>query len=238
MNIIDVIVIIIIGLCGAYGFKNGFVKQAVAIVGFILVFLISYLLKEPLAEWLSLNFPFFKFLGPFRGATILNVIIYQLFAFFIVFSILMVIYAVVVKISNLVEKLLKVTFILAIPSKIGGLVLGLIEGLFLSLIVIVFLSLPVLNFGLVRDSLIRNYLYNVSPIVGNMTGNMNDAIDEVMELKEEFDNKADRDTFNIKCFEVLLKHKLIGTSYSEKLVYSGKLDIDKDLALEIINKYK
>ena len=122
----------------------------------------------------------------------------------ILFCLLSIVFFLLIKVSSWIEKFFKATVILAIPSKIGGLVLGLIEGLFLSLIVIVFLSLPVLNFGLVRDSLIRNYLYNVSPIVGNMTGNMNDAIDEVMELKEEFDNKSDRDKFNIKCFEALV----------------------------------
>lgn len=238
MNIIDVLIILIIGLCGFYGFKNGFIKQGVSLFGIILVFLLSYLLKEPLAEWMSLNLPFFGFMGAFKGATILNVIIYQLLAFFIVFSILMIIYSVAVKLSGIVEKLLKMTIVLAIPSKALGCILGILEGLFISLIVIIFLSLPILDFGLVRDSLIRNYLYNVSPIVGNMTSNMNDTIDEVLELKEEFKNNSDRETFNLECFDALLKHKLIGYDYSEKLVYSGKLDVDKDRALAILYKYK
>ena len=238
MNIIDVIVILLITMFGVIGMKKGFIKTLVSFVGIVLVFILSYLLKGFIAEWLSLNLPFFNFTGAFKGATILNVIIYQLIAFFVVFAILMTIYSIAVKVSGLIEKILKFTIILSIPTKIGGLIVGILEGIIVSLILIVFLSLPVLNFGLVRDSVIRKYLYNISPIVGNITSNTNNAIDEIMELKNKFDKNENKEEFNIECFEALLKHHVIGTSYSEKLVYSEKLKIDKNKAIAIINKYK
>lgn len=238
MNIIDVIVILLITMFGVIGMKKGFIKTLVSFVGIVLVFILSYLLKGFIAEWLSLNLPFFNFTGAFKGATILNVIIYQLIAFFVVFAILMTIYSIAIKVSGLIEKILKFTIILSIPTKIGGLIVGILEGIIVSLILIVFLSLPVLNFGLVRDSVIRKYLYNISPIVGNITSNTNNAIDEIMELKNNFDKNENKEEFNIECFEALLKHHVIGTSYSEKLVYSEKLKIDKNKAIAIINKYK
>ena len=238
MNIIDVIVILLILLCGIIGMKKGFVKTAVSLIGIILVFILSYLLKNPIAEWMSLNLPFFNFSGSFEGATILNVIIYQLIAFFIVFAILMTIYSVAVFFSGVIEKILKLTFILAIPSKVFGFILGILEGVIISLIAIIFLSLPVLNFGLIRDSSIRNYLYNVSPIMGNVTKNTNDAIDEILELNEKFRGYDTRENFNLSCLDSLLKHKVIGVGYAEKLVSSDKLKIDKDKSMEIINKYK
>ena len=55
----------------------------------------------------------------------------------------------------------KASFILAVPTKIGGLIVGILEGIVISLIVIVILSLPVLKLGWVEDSAIRNYLYNL-----------------------------------------------------------------------------
>ena len=238
MNIIDVIVILIVLLFAMYGMKKGLIKTAVSLVGIILVFIISYLLKNSIAEWMSLNLPFFDFGGSFKGATILNVVIYQLIAFFVIFAILMTIYSVVVSISGLVERILKVTVILAIPSKIGGFILGLFEGIFISLIVIVILSLPTLNFDLIRDSAIRKYLYNNSPIIGNITSNTNDAIDEIIELKDKFNMEEDKEDFNLSCMEVLLKHKVVKYDYLEKLVYSGKLKVNKEKALDIMNKYK
>ena len=90
MNIIDIIAILIIVLFAYLGKKKGFVKSIVSFLGLILVFIISFIMKNPIADWLSLNLPFFNFTGSFKGATILNVIIYQLIAFILVFSILMI----------------------------------------------------------------------------------------------------------------------------------------------------
>jgi len=238
MNIVDVIVLLLVALFGLYGMKKGLIKTAVSLVGLILVFILSYLLKDTIAEWMSLNLPFFNFVGSFKGATILNVIIYQLIAFFAIFAILMTAYSIVVSISGLVERILKVTIVLAIPSKIGGFILGVIEGIFVSLIVIIILSLPTLNFDLIRDSAIRKYLYNASPIIGNITSNTNDAIDEIIELKDKFENDEDKEEFNISCMDILLKNKVVKYDYMEKLISSGKLKVDKEKAYEIMNKYK
>ena len=238
MSIIDVLVVLLIAMCGVIGMKKGFVRSLVSFVGIILVFILSYLLKGFIAEWLSLNLPFFNFAGSFRGATILNVIIYQLMAFIIVFAILMLLYSIVVKVSGLIERILKLTIILSVPTKVGGLIVGILEGIIISLLLIIVLSLPVLNLGLVRNSIIRKYLYDVSPVVGNITSNTNAAIDEIMELKDKFEEDDNKEEFNIECFEALLKHHVIGIDYSEKLVYSGKLKINENRAKAIINKYK
>ena len=238
MNIIDVLILIIIGLCGLYGYNNGFIKQAASLIGMIIVFYLSFKLKDPIAEWMTMNLPFFTFMGPFKGASILNVILYQLIAFFIVFSILMIIYNIIIKITGIVEKLLKMTFILAIPSKLLGCILGLIEGFIVSMIFIMILSLPVLNFGLVRESTARKYLYNNSPVIGNITKEFNSAVSDVIELKDQYDNNSDRESFNLSCFDALLKHKVIGVNYSKKLVNSGKLGVDEAKANAIIAKYE
>lgn len=238
MNIIDILVIIIIVLYGLYGMKRGFIKSLVSLIGLILVFIISYLLKDSLAEWMSLNLPFFEFGGSFKGATILNVVIYQAIAFLIIFCVLYAIYGIIVHVSSLAERILKLTVILAIPSKIGGFIIGILEGAIISLILIVVLSLPVLNFDLIRESTIRKYLYNNSPIIGNITSNTNNSIDEIIELKETFENNEDKEGFNLSCMDILLKHKVVKTDYLEKLINSEKLKINKDKALEIINKYK
>jgi len=238
MNIVDIVILIIIALFGLAGMKSGFLRTTVSLVGIILISLLSFALKDGLAETLSMNLPFFNFTGAFKGVTILNVIMYQLLAFIIIFFILMAIYNIIVTVTKIVERLLKLTIILIIPSKIGGLIVGIIEGILVSIILVIFLSLPVLNFKEIRNSTIRKYIYDVSPIVGNLTSNTNDAIDEIIELKEKFDEEEDKTLFNIECFEVLLKHKVIGIEYSEKLIGSGKLNISPEVGQAIIDKYK
>ena len=238
MNIIDIFVILFVILCGLYGMHRGVIRSIVSLVGLILVFIVSYLLKDIIAEWLSLNLPFFGFAGSFKGATILNVIIYQLIAFFVIFAILMTIYSLLVRMSGLVDRFLKMTVILYLPEKIGGFILGALEGILISLIFIIILSLPTLNFDLIRESTIRKYLYNNSPIVGNITSNTNDAINEIIELKDKFKDQEDKEEFNLECMDALLKHKVVKYDYMEKLIYSDKLKVDKDKALVILNKYK
>lgn len=238
MNIIDVIIILLILMCGVIGMKKGFVRTTISLIGIILVFIFSFYLKNPIAEALSLHLPFFSFTGSFKGATILNVIIYQIIAFIIIFTGLMFAYCFVVKISKILEKILDITFILAIPSKIGGFIVGILEGAFISLIAVVVLSLPILNFDLIRDSNIRKYLYNASPIVGNVTNNMNSAIDEIMDLKDKFKEDKDKEEFNLSCLDVLLKHKVITVSYAENIRDSYKLKIDKVKVQVIIDRYK
>ena len=237
MNIIDIIVILLIAFSAYIGMKKGFVKSLVSFVGIVVVFILAYFMKNPIADWLCLNLPFFNFTGSFRGATILNVIFYQIVAFIIMFSLLMVAYHVIVRISGLVERLLKTSFILAVPTKIGGLIVGIFEGIVISLIAIVVLSLPVLKFNLVEDSAIRNYLYNVSPLIGNITGSMNESVDEILELKEKFNNNEDKEEFNLGALDIMLKHKAMKVSLAEKLVNSGKLNINQEKAKEIISKY-
>jgi hypothetical protein len=140
--------------------------------------------------------------------------------------------------SGIVDRFLKLTVILYLPSKIGGFILGVFEGVIVSLIFIIILSLPTLNFSLIRESTIRKYLYNNSPIIGNVTSNTNDAISEIIELKDKFNDQEDKEEFNLECMDVLLKHKVVKYDYLEKLIYSGKLKVNKDRALSILNKYK
>ena len=238
MSIIDIVVILGIVFSGYLGMKKGFVKSLVSFVGIVVVFILAYFMKNPIADWLCLNLPFLNFTGSFKGETILNVIFYQLLAFIIMFSLLITAYHVVVKLSGLVERLLRTSFLLAVPSKVGGMIVGVLEGIVISLIAIIVLSLPVLKLDWVENSAIRNYLYNVSPIVGNITGSMNESVDEILELKEKFDNEEDKEEFNLACLDVMLKDNAMKVSLAERLVKSGKLNIDEEKAMEIVNRYK
>ena len=235
MNIVDVVLIIFILLVGVIGFKNGFINTVISSIGLIVVFVLSFYLKNPIAEWLSLNFPFFNFWGAFKDVSILNVVIYQVIAFFIVFAILITIYGVVVKITNVIERILKFTIILGIPSKILGFLVGLIEGYFLAGVILIIFSLPVLNFEEVKDSSVRSFMFEKTPVMGNMLKSTSNAYDEIMNLRDEFSSNTKKDEFNKSSFEILLKYNIMSTDYAEKLVNSGKLKIDG--AKEIINKY-
>lgn len=236
MNIIDAIIILVVLLFGIYGFKNGLIRTVVSAIGIILVFTISFALKNPIAEWLSLNLPFFNFWGAFKDVTILNVVIYQSIAFLIVFSILMAIYSFAVKISKFIERILTLTIILGIPSKILGFIVGLIEGVFIMAVVLMFLSLPIFNLELVHESNLKKGLLESTPIVGNLMKDTSKATNEIMSLKKEFSSNSSKNKFNSESFDIMLKYGIIKVDYADKLISSGKLKIDN--ANEILNKYR
>ena len=70
-------------MIGSTGIKNGFFKQTVLTVGTILTVVLAFAFKDTLADWFSYNLPFFNFLGPIKGLTTINIIMYQMLAFLI-----------------------------------------------------------------------------------------------------------------------------------------------------------
>ncbi len=235
MNIIDVIIILFILLIGVIGWHNGVIKTTVSAVGILIVFILSFYLKNPIAEWLSLNLPFFNFWGDFKNVTMLNVIIYQLLSFIIVFSILMIIYCVVVKISSFIEKILKCTIILGIPSKILGFIVGLIEGQIIVAVILIFLSFPIFEIDLVHESKLKRFILESTPIVGNLSKNISVATNEIMLLRDKFSSDSTKDEFNRKSLDIMLKYNIIEVDYANKLLSSGKLKISN--YEQIIDKY-
>ena len=95
INIVDAIILLVIGLFIVIGWRHGFIKMTVSTVGVVIVFILSFLFKNPIAEWLTFNLPFFSFFGYFKNITILNVVVYQLIAFIIIYSIIGHIYFII-----------------------------------------------------------------------------------------------------------------------------------------------
>lgn len=235
MNIIDVVIILII-LCGAViGFKRGVIKELVMTVGFLLVFIISFYLKNPIAEWLSPYLPFFDFWGVFEGVTVLNIILYQILAFLVVFSIVMVVFRILLEISGFIETVLKFTIILGIPSKILGALVGAVEGFIIAFLVVFVLNQPMLDIGIMADSKYKDKVLN-TPILTNVVSSVNETVRDVYELMDYEEYKKDSDAFNLKAVDVMLEHKMITVEYIEKLIDNGK--IKGNYFDSVLNKYR
>lgn len=234
MNIVDAILILSIVLCGVLGSKAGFIKSVVSTLGIIVIFYLSYVFKNPLAEWFTFNLPFFRFFGFFKDITILNVVVYQLLAFIIIFGLLSIVYSLLVKLSGLVEKVLKATIILGIPSRILGFILGLIEGIFLSSIVLMILTLPIFNIPYIKESKVKDIILEIVPVVNEANKKANTAYNEIIDLKDTYEGS--KEDFNSKTLDILLKYEVIDYDYAKKLYDIGKLDFKG--AKKVINKYK
>ena len=58
--LINSIIILIIGLFTVMGFKKGVIKQAISFVGILLVYILAFFLKNPVADIFYKYFPFLK----------------------------------------------------------------------------------------------------------------------------------------------------------------------------------
>lgn len=223
MNVIDVAVILMILCAGVVGFKRGFFKQIVMTVGLLLVYVLAFKLKDPLASWMSLNLPFFNF----NGLTMLNVILYQTIAFIIVFSLIMIIFKIVLSLTGALEKILKFTIILGIPSKIGGFIVGIIEGYILMFICLFIISQPFLRIDVVEQSKLREPILNSSPILSNIISTTNDAIGDIYNLlNNAIDKDASNNYINNEIARILANYKIVDREYLNKLNEKGKINVN------------
>ena len=226
MNVIDVAVVLLILCAGVVGLKRGVFKELVMTVGLLIVYILAFKLKDPIANWLSINLPFFNFCGYFYGATALNILLYQAIAFIIMFALLMVVFNVILSITGVFEKVLKFTVILGIPSKILGFIVGLIEGYIVMFMVLFVLNLPFLRVDVVEQSRLREPILNSSPILSNVAHNANNAISDIYKLEKNFMNNKNVDYFNNETVRILLKYNIVTREYIDKLEASGKININ------------
>ena len=78
MNIISAVIILIVLFYVFLGFKRGVIKTGVSLVGTISILIVSYVLKDILANFLMEHLPFFNFGGVFDGITSINILMYDM----------------------------------------------------------------------------------------------------------------------------------------------------------------
>ncbi len=235
LNVIDVVIVLFILCGGVVGMKRGVFKELVMTVGYLILIILSLMLKNPLAEFLSLHLPFFNFGGVFEGTAVLNIILYQILSFIIVFAVLSIIFNIVLAVTKVFEKILDITIIGGILSKLLGLFVGLIEGYILVFFMCVVLSYPVFNQSVVATSSLKARILNSTPVLSNIVKGMTDTVDEVIELSKS-DIKDNKEEIDRQSIEIMLKHKFVKPSYIEKLIEAGKITTPG--MNDIVNKYK
>lgn len=232
MNIIDIIFILIIIMCSLFGVFKGVIRETVSFVGFYLVVILSFMLKNPVSVFFYKNLPFFKFFGIFKGIEVLNILIYEIIAFIVILSILTIIFGIIVKFTKIFEKLLTITIVLGIPSKILGGIVGIVEGFVLGFIMLYIVSLPVFDLSIVKDSKIKDPVLKNTPFLSSFTSDFVSAINDFTDLKEKYESdNISSDEFNKDALNVFINYKIIDKesvkllSDKNKLTFKGMNEI-------------
>ncbi len=231
MSIIDIIILVILLAFAVIGFNRGVFKSLVSFVGFILVIYVAYLLKNYLGDIFVLDLPFFDFKIGSNLSEIMNIVMYQTLAFIIMVIVFGLVYKFLIAISGIFEKLLKITVILGIPSKILGLIFGILEGYIIVYLALFFIAQPYIKIDVLNESKYAETILRKTPVLSNFAESTLEIINEVNDTLKNND-----ENFDLKLAELVLKHNVTSTDIMQKLVDSKKITVDG--IDNIINKYK
>lgn len=237
LNIFDVGIILLLIMFLIVGFKNGVIREAFSLIGIIAVFILSFVFKGLLGNLMCIILPFFKLSGVIEGFSVINILIYQIIAFMLVFAILLTIYEIFLKISKFIQKLVNLTIILILPSKLLGAVVSLIKGVIVLFAVFIVLMIPLKNSELFTGSTMVNQILYKTPILSQSSNNFINTVEEIYNLAEKVSNKKiSTNDANLELLDMMLKHKIVNKSTVESLVKLHKLD-DVNNIETVLQKY-
>ena len=237
MNIVDIIIIVSIVLGVLIGFVRGFFKETVIFIGTILVVVLAFVLKNPLSLILYKNLPFFKFKGIFEGISTLNILMYEILAFVLELAILSIALTIIIKISGIIEKILKLTIVLALPSKLLGAIVGFIQSIVVLYVFLFLLSLPILRVPYIKDSKYAQMILEKTPVISKVTDGLVKTFNEISDFADKnIKNNVDKRQTNREMLEIMLKNDVVTSENVKYLSDKGKIDIDN--IDELLSKYK
>ena len=231
MMLVDIIILILIVLGAIGGFKAGVIKKTTDFVGMFVIVILSFYFKNYLSVIMYESLPFYDFGGVIKGIDVINILFYEVLAFIIVFAFLLVTLRVLLLITGLIEKILKATIILSIPSKILGIFVGMLEMYVYIFITLVFVSLPAFNISYVKESKVANFMLNHTLVLSSMAEDIIGTYGEVYELIDNSDDKT-REEVNTEIMMVLLDKKVITKESAVRLVDRNKIHLSDNSILE------
>ena len=133
------------------------------------------------------------------------------------------------KLLKQIEKIVRLTIVLWLPSKLLGGLVSFIKGYILLFVIFVLLLIPFggENYPIINESKFLNHIVYKSPLLSNATSNFTNSIREAYELgvmvsnKEITTNEAD-----LKNLDFMLKYGVVDRKTVEKLKDMGKLNIN------------
>ena len=225
-SIVDIIIVLLLISGFITGYKKGFIKQAISTIGLIIVVVLAFLFKNNLSIVLYEKCPFFT-VGLLKNYSSLNILLYELLAFFILFIIFSIILKIILKITGMVENIVDDSGMFRLLSKILGGVLGALESYISIFIILLVLSLPLfsINFtSYLNKSKLRKHIMNNTLLISNIAKPLVKTIDGVNDL--EIQKNIGTKEFNCKTIEIFKKNKIVSEESLKYLKKQKKLDVD------------
>lgn len=231
MTILDIIIIVL--FIGAFiaGLKSGVFKEAASLIGTILVFVVAYLSKGAVGNFLCGILPFF-----IKDIVTINIIFYQLIGFLLIFGILSFFINLVLDITGWFDKLIGKIPLINILFKLAGALVSTIKMYFTVFLILIILLIPFRNYSFFKNSMFADSIIYKTPILSEATDKVAIIIDEIINLdKQIYENKITENEANLKILDLLLKYNMIDKDTILKLYNSGKLKEIEDIETVVLN---
>lgn len=225
MNIVDVIIILLLIVGGISGFKAGVIRKLADFVGLFAVIILAFYLKNYLSVIMYENLPFFNFFGLINGINALNILLYEVIAFLVIFTVLLVVLRVVLMLTGFIEKVLNATIIFSIPSKILGIFVGVIEMYVWIFIALVIATLPIFDSSFLNESKMSNYILDNTLVLSSVSEEITDTYGDVYSIINNRKGKTNEE-MNEEILKVLIDKKVITKGSAKKLVDQKKIHIN------------
>ena len=226
INIVDIIIVLLLISGFISGYKRGFIKQAVSTIGDIVVIVLAFLLKNNLSIILYEKCPFFT-IGLLKNYSSLNILFYELIAFFILLIVFSILLKIIIKISGVLEDAFEDSELFRLPLKILGGILGAISSYIALFIILLILSMPLFDFKLsnyINRSTLKGYILNNTILISKISKPLVKTIEQVRKL--EVDKNLGKEEFNCKTIEIFKKNKIVTEESLDYLKKHKKLDIN------------
>lgn len=242
MNWFDIIFILIILAFGYEGFRKGLLKEAVSVVGSIIVLYLSFILMNPLGNLFLKWFPVFSIKIVDVKLESLSILLYQIIAFIIISVTLYGILKLILNVTGLFAKIVSLNGVLAFPTKILGGILGLITGYISLFIILLVFSFPLSSkFDSYRESKVKDYIIDNKIFMTSSVKKVSKSVDEVYELTSKIDQDKNREKnsnkYNAEVMNIMLKNKIVSIDTVDELIKDKKIDNDKKLE-KVLAKYR
>lgn len=233
--IVDIIILLLIALGAIVGFKEGAVKRLTTFIGTLVIAIIAFKFKNNLSVLMYENLPFFRFGGIIKGVEVLNILLYEILAFLIIFLALTLLLRILIVVSGLVEKILKMTIFLSIPSKILGIFIGAFEWYIYIFLILVVVSIPM--FGLkpyIEDSKIATFMLDNTPILTPLAKSTTDTYTDVYKIIKNSKNENPEE-LNDQIVKILLDNEVVTTDSINILIDRGKIHLTTEFTNKLQN---
>ena len=231
MNVVDFVIIILLVFGAIEGFKVGVIKKTTDFVGMFVIVVLAFSFKDKLSTIMYENLPFFSFGGFIKGIDAINILLYEIIAFLIIFAFLLFLLKSLLVVTGLIEKILKATVILSIPSKILGIFVGILESYVYIFIVLVVVTLPIFKADFIRESKVAGFMLSDTPVLSSLSSEMIDIYGNVYNIVINRKDKSNEEV-NTEITKFMIDKKVLSRESAKKLVDRNKLHLSDNSILE------